>query len=113
MSHQLRQLSYCAPHLHNPVNFLTFAGIANGTASYNPLIIKLELSSDVHPLLGPTTTKCPVSAKAVSKQRYRYACDDPCLMYTTRAYVVEINAVLIPDAKPASVTAVHHIFTLL
>ena len=36
----------------------------NETASDNPLIIKLELSSDVHPLPGHTTTKFPVCTKA-------------------------------------------------
>jgi len=32
----------------------------NGMASYNPSMIKLELSGDIHPMPGPTTTECPV-----------------------------------------------------
>lgn len=47
-----------------------------GTASYNPSIIKLELSGDVHPMPGPTATKCPVCTKAVSQRHYRYVCED-------------------------------------
>ena len=38
----------------------------NGTASYNPSIIKLELSGDVHPMPGPTANKCPVCTKAMA-----------------------------------------------
>jgi len=48
----------------------------NGMASYNPSMIKLELSGDIHPMPGPTTTECPVCAKAASHRHNRYVCED-------------------------------------
>ena len=51
--------------------WLTKLGILNSSS-----IVRLQLKGDVHPLSGPTTTKCPVCAKAVSKRHYRYACED-------------------------------------
>ena len=63
----------------------------NGTATYNLSIIKLELSGDVHPLPGPTTTKCPVWAKTVSNWRYKYVCNDCKQISRAKCTRLELN----------------------